>query len=171
MIHIDVPDDRQFTFTEEQRQMMLLSIAKLALSRPGWDFALGELADLMAGREMYEAFKSHGADPPPPEPSVLEQLFAPSMFISWMIKTAHCEIHLSPRPAYCDRGNWLATISTWLPLEIDEQDRWPRYFMDLGRAKAEIEAWMRKRGAWAEGAEWKRVDNNQTNSTIESGRE
>jgi hypothetical protein len=43
--------------TEEQRQAVLLAVAKLAVERPGWDYMLGEVADAMSGRKMYENFK------------------------------------------------------------------------------------------------------------------
>jgi len=33
---------------------------------------------------------------------------------------------------------------------MDAADGWPRYYFDLERAKAEIEAWMRKRKEWVE---------------------
>ncbi len=64
-----------------------------------------------------------------------------------------CMITLVPRPSYCDRGNFLAQIydkdgGDPLRLSIDFQDGWPRYYMDLGRAKAEIEDWMKKRKQW-----------------------
>jgi hypothetical protein len=66
-----------------------------------------------------------------------------------------CQIDISPRPDYCDRGNWLAHIETKpggnnLRLYIDGQDAWPRYFFDLNRAKLEIEDWLRKRNQWLE---------------------
>jgi hypothetical protein len=58
-----------------------------------------------------------------------------------------CSIWLAPRPLWCDRGNWLATIDAWgkLGLSLDWADGWPRYYFDLDRAKAEIEAWLAKR--------------------------
>ena len=30
--------------------------------------------------------------------------------------------------------------------EVDEQDGWPRYYMDLERGKREVEDWLIKRG-------------------------
>jgi hypothetical protein len=66
----------------------------------------------------------------------------------WEIHGRECYITLAPRPSYCDRGNWIATISTTgeLGLSFDWADGWPRYYFDLDRAKAEIEAWIEKRG-------------------------
>jgi hypothetical protein len=58
-----------------------------------------------------------------------------------------CLITLEPRPAYCDRGNWIAKLfpNGLLAREIDEADGWPRYYFDQERAKLEIEAWLIKR--------------------------
>lgn len=59
-----------------------------------------------------------------------------------------CSIELQPRPAYCNRGNWLATIDATgeLARELDHADGWPRYYFDLNLAKVEVEAWLVKRG-------------------------
>jgi hypothetical protein len=59
-----------------------------------------------------------------------------------------CTITLEPRPDYCDRGNYLARLFPRGPLrrEIDGTDGWPRYYFNLDRAKAEVEAWLAKRG-------------------------
>jgi hypothetical protein len=66
----------------------------------------------------------------------------------WLIYGKRCNITLEPRPHYCDRGNWLAKLFPHgkLAMEIDGQDGWPRYFMDLDRAKLECEDWLKKRG-------------------------
>lgn len=63
-----------------------------------------------------------------------------------------CEIILEARPHYCDRGNFIAKLfpTGQLAMEIDDADCWPRYYFDEVRAKAEIEAWLRKRGQWLE---------------------
>lgn len=68
----------------------------------------------------------------------------------WQIAGKDCDITIEPRPAYCDRGNWLAKVHVRnsRELSIDHQDMWPRYYMDLDRAKLEIEDWMKKRGQW-----------------------
>lgn len=47
---------------EEDRQMVLLALAELALSRPGWDDTLGRIADGMQGRPMFDEFKRLNAD-------------------------------------------------------------------------------------------------------------
>ena len=64
------------------------------------------------------------------------------------IKGRECTITLEPRPAYCDRGNFIAQLfpEGSLALDIDDADGWPRYYFDEERAKAEIIAWLEKRG-------------------------
>lgn len=58
-------------------------------------------------------------------------------------------ITLQPRPHYCDRGNYLASLFPGprhqLPGDLDGSDGWPRYYFDYARAKLEIEAWVQKR--------------------------
>lgn len=68
----------------------------------------------------------------------------------WSIEGKQCNIVIEKRHTYCDRGNWLAKIfpRDQLMLDMDEQDGWPRYYMDLDRAKLEIDDWMKKRGQW-----------------------
>lgn len=59
----------KYEIEEGDRQMILLAIAELALSRPGWDWTLGRLAELLStsataadGRLMFEEFKRCNAD-------------------------------------------------------------------------------------------------------------
>ncbi len=56
----------------------------------------------------------------------------------YMVGTAHIE--LAERPVYCDRGRWIAT-ETGVG-DIDACDEFPRYFMDLTRAKLEMQEWL-----------------------------
>jgi hypothetical protein len=49
-------------------------------------------------------------------------------------------VTIEPRPAYCDRGHWFA--KAYGPLDIAAADSFPRYFMDLERAKAEMKEWL-----------------------------
>lgn len=63
----------------------------------------------------------------------------------WSIYGKQCEIIIEQRPTYCDRGNWIAKIFPTLDLSIDEQDMWPRYYMDFDRATLEIHDWLKKR--------------------------
>jgi hypothetical protein len=60
------------------------------------------------------------------------------------IRGKECLITLEPRPGYCDRGRFIAKLfpEGKLAREIDWADGWPRYYFDLARAKAEIEAWL-----------------------------
>ena len=46
---------------------------------------------------------------------------------------------LEARPHYCDRGRWMFRCD--LP-DLDGADGFPRYYMDLERAKDEIVAWL-----------------------------
>ena len=66
-----------------------------------------------------------------------------------------CLVWIAARPSYCDRGNYLAHVDLKpggdaRRLNLDWQDGWPRYYMDIARAKAEIEEWMKKRKQWIE---------------------
>lgn len=63
------------------------------------------------------------------------------------IRGRECLITLELRPAYCDRGNFIAKLHPEgkFALEIDGQDMWPRYYFDEQRAKLEVEAWLIKR--------------------------
>lgn len=48
---------------EGDRQAILLALAKLSLSRPGWHPAyLSRIAEQLGGRAMYEQFRSYGPD-------------------------------------------------------------------------------------------------------------
>lgn len=64
-----------------------------------------------------------------------------------------CVISVEPRPHYCDRGNYIAKLSSTtgaLALDIDRADGWPRYYFDLTVAQQECEAWLVKRKQWVE---------------------
>lgn len=66
----------------------------------------------------------------------------------WRIDGADCYVWMQARPHYCDRGRWLAHVepqngvSFRVDFTVDSADNWPRYYFDLERAKAEIEAWL-----------------------------
>ncbi len=49
--------DLVVTVSEEQRQALLLALAKLTLERPGWDDFLAGIAERLQGRAMFEQFK------------------------------------------------------------------------------------------------------------------
>lgn len=44
----------QVEIEEDQRQMVLLALAHLAVERPGFDDYLGEIADRFAGRTLFD---------------------------------------------------------------------------------------------------------------------
>jgi len=78
-----------------------------------------------------------------------------------LIRGKDCIIYLTIRPHYCDRGNFLAQIDARgkLGTELDWADGWPRYYFDIDRAKAEIEAWLKKRNQWIADSHWKEDSN------------
>jgi hypothetical protein len=45
------------TLEEGERQATILALANLSLQRPGWDFMLGEIAEKLQGRVMYDEMK------------------------------------------------------------------------------------------------------------------
>jgi hypothetical protein len=47
---------------EEDRQTILLALAEVALSRPGWNDVLGEIAAKFGGLDMFAEFKRLKAD-------------------------------------------------------------------------------------------------------------
>ena len=69
------------------------------------------------------------------------------------IEGLDCLVWISKRPNYCDRGNFWAQVDVKsggnaARLNLDAADAWPRYYMNLDRAKLEIEEWMKKRRQW-----------------------
>lgn len=69
------------------------------------------------------------------------------------IEGLDCTVWISKRPNYCDRGNFWAQVDVKsggnaMRLNIDAADAWPRYYMNLDRAKLEIEEWLKKRRQW-----------------------
>ncbi len=47
---------------EGDRQMIILSLAKLTFTRPGWKYALREVAKSLHGEAMFDEFLKHGPD-------------------------------------------------------------------------------------------------------------
>lgn len=78
------------------------------------------------------------------------------VFRSLRDRDFNVSIALSPRPTYCDRGHWIAQVAG--PLELDWADAFPRYYMDVVRAKAELHDWLLWRLECAERREWPRRD-------------
>lgn len=58
----------------------------------------------------------------------------------WNLRCGSAWIWMTRRPVYCDRGHWQANVNG-VP-SLDGQDGFPRYFMDLERAKLEMEDWL-----------------------------
>ena len=58
----------------------------------------------------------------------------------WSLPLKHAELSLSPRPPYCDRGPWYG--QAWGIPSLDGEDGFPRYYMDLQRAKDEMKEWL-----------------------------
>lgn len=57
----------------------------------------------------------------------------------WSLQVGTAQVTIEPRPPYCDRGHWYGKV---FGLHTDSQDGFPRYFMDLDRAKAEMSEWL-----------------------------
>jgi hypothetical protein len=58
----------------------------------------------------------------------------------WIFKTDKARVWLQARPLYCDRGHWMANVDG--VAYIDHADSFPRFFMDLDRAKLEMKEWL-----------------------------
>lgn len=59
---------------------------------------------------------------------------------TWNLTVDGVFISITQRAPYCDRGRYICVV-TGLG-DIDRQDEFPRYFMDLERAKAEMVDWL-----------------------------
>ena len=76
---------------------------------------------------------------------------------SWYFKTpifnprqglGDYEIWIAPRPAYCDRGDWLIYVDCHNG-DLDGADGFPRYFFGTAdEAKAQMETWLSRRKAY-----------------------
>lgn len=69
---------------------------------------------------------------------------------TWDIRAAGVYVWIAPRPPYCDRGHYLAQVDGLD--DIDGGDAFPRYFMDLDRAKLEMAEWLAWRLRTREGS-------------------
>lgn len=58
----------------------------------------------------------------------------------WILNYQGACVYLMPRAGHCDRGRWYAVVSGIGTLDF--ADAFPRYFMDLERAKAELGEWL-----------------------------
>jgi hypothetical protein len=66
------------------------------------------------------------------------------------LHVGNVHVWIQKRPAYCDRGHYVGNINgIFDPVtginSIDHQDGFPRYYMNLDRAKAELEEWLQWR--------------------------
>lgn len=52
----------QVEISEEDRQMILLSLALCSLLHPGFHYATGEIAEKYGGRQMFEEFRACNQD-------------------------------------------------------------------------------------------------------------
>lgn len=66
----------------------------------------------------------------------------------YLLATEHGQITIEERPEHCNRGRWLAKMhqkgrlnNPWFD-DGTGSGGWPRYYFDLDRAKAELEAWV-----------------------------
>jgi len=59
---------------------------------------------------------------------------------AWVLHAEGALIVIAPRPGHCDRGRYVVTVSGLG--DIDHADGFPRYFMDLERAKQEMTDWI-----------------------------
>jgi hypothetical protein len=79
-----------------------------------------------------------------------------STYLEWVltvpIKTTKgegdYEIHLTPRPGYCDRGDWIIHVECHNG-DVDRQDGFPRYFFGSeNEVKVQMERWLERREAY-----------------------
>lgn len=69
---------------------------------------------------------------------------------NWYCFTKECIMSLHPRRPGCDRGRWIAYVHDFghptNPREFDQADLFPRYYMNLERAKDELSELLGLRG-------------------------
>lgn len=59
---------------------------------------------------------------------------------TWNIRVAGVHIWIEKRPHYCDRGHFIGKVQGIA--SIDAADLFPRYYMDVERAKGEMRDWL-----------------------------
>jgi hypothetical protein len=58
------------------------------------------------------------------------------------------EIWLTPRPVYCDRGDWIIYVDAHNG-DLDGADGFPRYFFgSADEVKVQMETWLSRRAAY-----------------------
>lgn len=55
-------DEHTFTIEEGDRQMIVLALAQLSHTRPGWLYALTEIAKRFRAEAMFESFRTTSSD-------------------------------------------------------------------------------------------------------------
>jgi hypothetical protein len=58
----------------------------------------------------------------------------------WNLRVDDVHVWIQKRPVYCDRGHYSGNVMGIN--SIDDADSFPRYFMDLDRAKLEMKEWL-----------------------------
>lgn len=85
----------------------------------------------------------------------LDWQFTP--FFEWMLTApivtrqgaGDYEIHLTPRPGYCDRGDWLIHVDAHGAHDLDHADGFPRYFFGSeDEVKVQMERWLWRRESY-----------------------
>jgi hypothetical protein len=76
-------------------------------------------------------------------PSGLHEFFVKGKLIAY----------LQTRPLYCDKGRFHANIE--VSFHQSEADPWPRYYFDLERGKAEVEAYLVAKKIDIAGGKWR----------------
>lgn len=59
---------------------------------------------------------------------------------TWNISADGAHVSIAHRPHWCDRGRYVAVVTG--VGDIDRADEFPRYFMNLERAKDEMAEWL-----------------------------
>lgn len=72
-----------------------------------------------------------------------------SRYKTWVYAVGTARIEIEPR-IFCDRGNFGATVSG-VP-DLNDRDGFPRYYMQLDRARCELQEWLDQRMAKAQRA-------------------
>jgi hypothetical protein len=101
-----------YEIEEGDRQLILLALAKLSLSRPGWHPACtSRVAKIFRGLEMYEEFRAHGHDP------------HPSLLMGGTAKPVGGPIMVMPNLnvcAFCAEGQQIPELNKSVPLLLAE---------------------------------------------------
>ena len=61
----------------------------------------------------------------------------------WELRVSTALVTIESRPHYCDRGHFVGKV--FGIDDIDCADAFPRYYMDLERAKLELAEWLKWR--------------------------